>query len=215
MSPGAPPSRRSMRAAVRGCAGKTTGRREASERRASRIAASESGSSTLLGRWSVTTAKRARERPKRSSVPRDRAARRCLRSESIIEFPTKWIFARSIPSATRLSTASSDGVKRKSESWSVTMRLISSGMLRSRLLRPDSTCPTGIIRFAAASAQATVEFTSPATSTSLGGDTSRSASKRSRIRAVWMAWLAEPTSRFTSGSGRPSSSKKTRDMAAS
>src|SRR5881409_4169557 len=44
---------------------------------------------------------------------------------------------------------------------SVTTRLISSGMGRSRLRRPASTCPTRTWSFAATRAAATVELTSP------------------------------------------------------
>jgi hypothetical protein len=35
------------------------------------------------------------------------------------------------------------------------------------------------------------------------------------MRAVWTAWLAEPTFRFTSGSGMPSSRKNPPDIAES
>ena len=37
----------------------------------------------------------------------------------------------------------------------------------------------------------------------------------SGLAYFWTAWLPEPTSRFRSGRGMPSSSKKTRDIAAS
>ena len=50
------------------------------------------------------------------------------------------------------------------------MRLISSGMLRSKLRSPASTWATGISSLAAVSAQASVEFTSPATTTTIGLD---------------------------------------------
>ena len=50
-----------------------------------------------------------------------------------------------------------------SASESVTMRLISSGMERSKLRRPASTWATGISSLAAAIAAAIVEFTSPTT----------------------------------------------------
>jgi len=46
---------------------------------------------------------------------------------------------------------------------SVTMRLISSGIVRSKLRRPASTCATGICNLTAAKAAAIVEFTSPTT----------------------------------------------------
>ena len=47
-------------------------------------------------------------------------------------------------------------------------RLISSGIVRSKLRRPASTWPTGMPSFAATSAAASVEFTSPGTSTTSG-----------------------------------------------
>ena len=54
------------------------------------------------------------------------------------------------------------------ESWSVTRRLTSSGIDMSPERRPASRCTTGICSFAAASAPASVEFTSPTTSTASG-----------------------------------------------
>ena len=101
----------------------------------------------------------------------------------------------------------------RSESASVTSRLISSGMLRSKLRNPASTCTTGICRLAAASEQARVLFTSPKTTTALGGFSCSNSSKRSRMRAVWMLCVPEPTSRLISGSGIFSTSKKDCDMA--
>ena len=61
----------------------------------------------------------------------------------------------------RFSSASRLVVKRRSASESVTNRLISSGIVRSKLRRPASTCATGISSFAATSVQAIVELTSP------------------------------------------------------
>ena len=52
-------------------------------------------------------------------------------------------------------------MKSSSESWSATMRLISSGIVRSKLRSPASTWPIGMSSFEAVSAAATVEFTSP------------------------------------------------------
>ncbi len=68
----------------------------------------------------------------------------------------------------RFSSASRDGVSSRSASRSVTMRLISSGIVRSRLRRPASTCAIGITSFAATSDAAIVEFTSPTTTTRSG-----------------------------------------------
>ena len=48
------------------------------------------------------------------------------------------------PSARRLSSASGECRKSSSERWSATIRLISSGIVRSKLRSPDSTWPTGI-----------------------------------------------------------------------
>jgi len=57
-------------------------------------------------------------------------------------------------SARKLATASADGANRQSLTRSVTTRLIFSGIDRSRLRRPASTCASGIPGFAAASARA-------------------------------------------------------------
>ena len=48
------------------------------------------------------------------------------------------------------------------------MRLISSGMRRSKLRKPASTCAMGMPSFAATSDTATVELTSPTTKTTSG-----------------------------------------------
>src|ERR1039458_10058844 len=50
---------------------------------------------------------------------------------SIITLPTRKIFSFATPSRARFSSPSLDGVKSMSASWSVTRRLISSGMERS------------------------------------------------------------------------------------
>ena len=80
-------------------------------------------------------------------------------------------------------------------------------MVRSKLRSPASTWATGTPSFTAASAQATVELTSPNT-TGRGPRLQDSASKRSMICAVCAAWEPEPTSRWTSGCGMRSSSKE-------
>ena len=94
-------------------------------------------------------------------------------------------------------------------------RLISSGIVRSRLLRPASTCATGTSSFAATRLQARVEFTSPTTTTILGARSCTSGSNAIMIRAVCRACVSEPTSRSRSGAGRPSSVKKIRDISSS
>ena len=67
----------------------------------------------------------------------------------------------STPSWARLSRPSGLVTNRRSESTSVTRRLISSGMVTSKLRRPASTCATGTSSLAHTSAAARVEFTSP------------------------------------------------------
>ena len=67
---------------------------------------------------------------------------------------------------------------------SATIRLISSGIVRSKLRRPDSMWATGMPSFAAVSAAASVELTSPGTITRSGRSSSRTGSRRSIMRAV-------------------------------
>ena len=97
----------------------------------------------------------------------------------------------------------------------MTIRLISSGIVRSKLRSPDSTWPTGIPSRAAQSAAARVELTSPGTRTRSGRSSRSTGSSRSSTRAVCSPWLPEPTPSMWSGSGTPSSSKKTSDIARS
>ncbi len=99
--------------------------------------------------------------------------------------------------------------------WSATMRLISSGIVRSKLRSPDSRWATSMPRRDAQMAAATVEFTSPGTITRSGRSAARMGSSRSMTRAVCSAWLPDPTPSMWSGSGTPSSSKKTWDIALS
>ena len=120
-----------------------------------------------------------------------------------------------MPSARRFSTASSLCRKRCSENSSATIRLISSGIVRSKLRRPDSMWATGICILTAVSTAARVELTSPGTITRSGRSSSRTGSRRSIVRAVCTAWLPEPTSSMWSGAGTPSSSRKTSDIARS
>ena len=65
-----------------------------------------------------------------------RAARSCIRS------PTRTT-PSTIPSAARLSTAVGVGANSQRDRWSATTRLISSGIRRSKLRSPASTCATG------------------------------------------------------------------------
>jgi hypothetical protein len=85
-------------------------------------------------------------------------------------------------------------MKSRSLSESATMRLVSSGMVRSNERRPASMWPMGIWSFAATSAAASVELTSPGTSTTSGETSSRIGSRRSITRAVCCACEPEPTS---------------------
>ncbi len=94
----------------------------------------------------------------------------------------------------------------------MTSRLISSGIVRSKLRRPDSMWAIGIRAWAAAIAAARVELTSPGTTTSSGASCSNTGSMRSMTRAVCCACVPEPTPSMWSGSGTPSSSKKTSDI---
>ena len=86
---------------------------------------------------------------------------RLKRSVSIIRLPTTAMRASGTPSASRLTRPLSSVTSRRSAIASVTRRLISSGMVRSKLRRPASICTSGTFSFAATSAQATVELTSP------------------------------------------------------
>ncbi len=134
---------------------------------------------------------------------------------SIIVLPTKCMRSSAMPSARRFVTASSLWRKRYSANSSATIRLTSSGIVRSKLRRPDSTWASGMPILTAVSAVARVELTSPGTITRSGRSSSSTGSSRSIVRAVCCAWLPEPTSSMWSGAGTPSSSKKTCDIARS
>ena len=118
----------------------------------------------------------------------------------------------SIPSRRRLSSASSECVRSTDETASVSLRLCSSGINGSKLLSPASRCATGTWSLTAASAPASVELTSPATTTRSGSSASITAAMRVSALAVCSAWLPEPTPRKMSGSGIPSSRKKMSDI---
>jgi len=95
------------------------------------------------------------------------------------------------------------------------MRLISSGMLRSKLRKPASTCATLMPSLAHTSVQARVELTSPTTTTQSGRSCSHTGSKAAITLAVCTACEPEPTPRLMSGAGMPRSSKKMLDIALS
>ncbi len=67
------------------------------------------------------------------------------------------------------------------------MRFVSSGIERSKLRRPDSTCPTAAPILAAASAAASVELTSPGTRTRSGCSWASTGWNRSSTRAICSA----------------------------
>ena len=89
-------------------------------------------------------------------------------------------------------------------------RLCSSGIDQSKLRSPASRWHTGIPSLTAASAPASVELTSPGTTTRSGSQLAgRPASSPSSARAVCAPCAPEPTSSFTCGTGSGSSAKKT------
>ncbi len=100
-----------------------------------------------------------------------------------------------IPSRSRLAAAWADGHSRRSETWSVRQRLISSGIRGLNDLKPASTWATGRWSLAATSAAASVLLVSPKTTTTLGWRSTRIGSSRFIISPVWAPWSAEPTPR--------------------
>ena len=136
-------------------------------------------------------------------------------SVSIITLPTKCTHSPGTPSDSRFASASADVVNSHLEMRSVKTRLISSGMFQSRDRNPASTWATGMPNFTAAIAQAIVELTSPTTTTASISRFWRYASKATMTPAVCSAWLPEPMSRLTSGSGMPRSRKKPPDIRSS
>ena len=184
---------------VRGCTGKTTGSSAPISRSPWSTSRRSSASSTLAGRCRVTSAYPPLRRPIPATIGRALAASRCATSVSIMTLPTNAILAGSTPSLRRLASASRDGVNRRSASWSVTRRLISSGMVRSRERRPASTWATRTPSLAHTRAQATVELTSPTTTTQSGCHSRTTGSKAIMTRAVCAACDPLPTSRKRSG----------------
>ncbi len=81
-------------------------------------------------------------------------------------------------------------------------------MLRSKLRRPASTWASRMPSFDAASAPATVELTSPTTTTQSGRCSKNTGSNRRMISAVCASGVPEPTPRLTSGGGISNSRKK-------
>lgn len=81
-------------------------------------------------------------------------------TESSMTSPTSWTPVVT-PSRRSSSTAVTVGHRSSVAKWSVTTRLISSGMRRLKLRSPASTWATGIESFQAARAPASVELVSP------------------------------------------------------
>ena len=92
------------------------------------------------------------------------------------------------------------------------MRLSSSGMRRSKLRSPASTCATGICCCMAATDAAMVEVTSPTTTNAAGRSPANRGSRRRMISEVCAVAVPPPTSRLISGSGISNSRKKASDI---
>ncbi len=134
------------------------------------------------------------------------------RNESIMTLPTWCTDVSGWPSASRFRTASGEGARSTSLRASVTTRLISSGIVRSKDRSPASTCATLMPHFEAVSAPASVELTSPTTTTRSGRTSPSTGSSPVITRAVCSAWVPDPTASENSGSGMPRSRKKTSDI---
>jgi len=90
--------------------------------------------------------------------------------------------------------------------------LTSSGIRQSHDRNPASMCATATPSFAATSATATVELTSPATTTTSGFSRRITGSTSTMIFAVCCACDPLPAPRCASGAGIPRSWKKTSDI---
>ncbi len=117
-----------------------------------------------------------------------------------------------MPSAARFSIASGLCVKSTSARRSVRTRLTSSGMLQSNERRPASTWAIAMPSLEAASAHASVELTSPATTTASGRMSSRTFSNAESTLAVCTPCVPEPTPRKTSTWGKLRSASTSSDM---
>ena len=83
------------------------------------------------------------------------------KTASNITSPVINIFSSETPSRFRWSAAIRVGGNNSVETASVTTRLISSGIVRLKDLKPASTCISGKVNLDATSAPASVEFVSP------------------------------------------------------
>ena len=91
---------------------------------------------------------------------RSRAIGAKRKHASAITSPTTSIRPATL-SASSVARERSSGQKRSAEIRSTSMRLCSSGIERSPLRNPASTCATGVAASTAASAPASVELVSP------------------------------------------------------
>ena len=169
-------------------------------------------SSTFCGRWSVSTTYCPACNPIASNTAGLRKRDRLASSVSIITLPTKWIFCSLMPKFLRFWLATSLVVKNQSVNVSVTILLISSGIVRSQLRMPASTCATCVCSFLATIAQAIVEVTSPTTITKSAGCAISSFSNAIMICAVSSACVPPPQPKLISGAGIANSSKNVSDM---
>ena len=99
--------------------------------------------------------------------------------------PTRKTRSAATPSRRRFSTPLGSVTNSQWLIASVRMRLISSGIVRSKLRRPASTWATGTPSLTAVRAQAIVELTSPTTTTASGRCSSTTGSNRFITSAVW------------------------------
>ena len=144
--------------------------------------------------------------PAREPAPHGRTARRsscCRRVEPL----------SAMPSASRFSASDAECRRSTSLTWSVSLRLISSGIV-------GSSCggrldwATGMPSFTAASADASVELTSPATTTSSGRSSRSPARPRDRACGL-LAVAAGPDAEEEVGRREPELAEETSDIAGS
>ncbi len=144
----------------RGCSGTTIGTCSLTASTASTSSRADSGSSTFPGRCSVATAYRS-GRARRSFSGSGSSFGSAEKRLSIMGLPTRCTLPGETPSLARWDRPSGLVTSRMSASASVTTRLTSSGISRSKDRRPASTCAVGIWSFAQTRIAASVELTSP------------------------------------------------------
>ena len=194
-------------------------REDTGSSRASRSSSATLGEQRTVDQRRAGAASRAGSRPARG-----RALRRVAGAEAVLERDERVDHRvadevdprrRRCPRAAGSRSPPRECTNRGRRTGRRRSRLISSGIVRSKLRRPDSTCASGMPSLTATSAAASVELTSPGTITRSG----RSA--RAPARA---APSPAPSARrgcrsrhraCESGSGTPSSSRKTCDISRS